>query len=82
MSAALRQLEAVGIEDAIAAPPMAGKHWRILRHVVAGDTDKQIGLALGRSPYTIKVQVRELLRRYSCANRTQLAVLAVRRGWF
>ncbi|WP_374654053.1 response regulator transcription factor [Dongia sp.] len=63
-----------------AAPDLSARQVDVLRHLVKGAANKEIAHRLGLSEVTIKVHVAALCRKFGVANRTQLAMAAVRAG--
>ena len=61
--------------------PLTGRELEILRMVGEGLTNAAIGEALGISEQTVKNHVTSILRKLAVNDRTQAAVLALRRGW-
>jgi DNA-binding CsgD family transcriptional regulator len=59
---------------------LSERHTAILRLVAEGRTNKEIGAARGISALTARNAVRELLRRFGAANRTELGRMARERG--
>lgn len=53
----------------------------VIRLVAAGCSNEQIATALEIEPATVESHLRRLFGRYGAANRTELAMLAVREGW-
>ena len=53
----------------------------MLRLVAAGCSNREIGAALFISEHTAANHVRSILRKTDCANRTEAAAYAYRRGW-
>lgn len=52
----------------------------VLRHVAAGETNRQIAEALHMSVHTAKLHVQKILQKLDVPNRTEAAVVAVREG--
>jgi len=52
----------------------------VLRLVVAGKSDREIGVTLGISPFTASKHVANILRKMGAARRTEAGVRAVREG--
>jgi DNA-binding CsgD family transcriptional regulator len=67
--------------DATAAPPLSLREQEILGHLAGGATYQAIADRLGLSPHTVDTYARRLRAKTGTANRTQLAVLAVRLGY-
>jgi DNA-binding CsgD family transcriptional regulator len=59
---------------------LGDRHLAVLRLVAEGKTNKEIGALRGISALTARNVVRELLRRFGAANRTELGRLARERG--
>jgi DNA-binding NarL/FixJ family response regulator len=53
---------------------------QVLEHIRLGESNKLIGRQLGMTEGTVKVHVRQIMRKYGVFNRTQLAVGMVRNG--
>ncbi len=64
-----------------AARPPSGRELQLIRLVAAGRSNDQIATALEIEPATVESHLRRLFGRYGVANRTELAVLAIREGW-
>ena len=60
---------------------LTGRETENLRYLVAGESNKRIGYALGISERTARNHITSILRKLGSANRTQAAVCAVKRGW-
>ncbi len=61
--------------------PLTLREAEVLRLLTFGMINKEIATALGISLETVKEHVQNILRKLCVENRTQAAVLAVRRGW-
>lgn len=61
--------------------PLSQREMEILRVVVKGMSNKEIAYELGISHQTVKNHITAILRKLGVADRTQAAVLALRRGW-
>lgn len=57
-------------------PSLSDRQHAILIHVCRGESNKQIGRLLDLPESTVKVHVRELMRKLSCGNRTHVAIVA------
>ena len=53
---------------------------RVLRLIANGDTNKEIGVKLSVSEEAVKGQVRNILAKLGAKDRTQAAVLGIKRG--
>lgn len=60
--------------------PLTNRELQVLRHVALGLSNREIGSSLGISIETVKEHVQNILRKVDASDRTQAAVLAVRRG--
>ena len=63
------------------APDLNGLEMSILRLVVEGKTNAEIGAAVHLSPSTVKFYVRRMLEKTGAANRVDLTHMATREGW-
>jgi DNA-binding CsgD family transcriptional regulator len=63
------------------APDLNRLEVSILRLVVEGETNAEIGLAVHLSPSTVKFYVGRMLEKTGAANRVDLTRMATRRGW-
>jgi two-component system nitrate/nitrite response regulator NarL len=61
-------------------PDLSERQKEVLTYVVAGAPNKEIARRLGLSEVTIKIHVAALCRKFSVANRTQLATAGMRAG--
>lgn len=61
-------------------PDLSARQIDVLRFLVKGAANKEIAYRLGLSEVTIKVHVAALCRKFGVANRTQLAMAALRVG--
>ena len=53
----------------------------VLRQVVEGASNDEIGARLGISARTVESHLRRLFERHGAASRTELASRAIREGW-
>jgi DNA-binding CsgD family transcriptional regulator len=58
-------------------PKLTKQQAEVLRWVQQGYTNKQIAKRLGLSDSTIKLHVGAVLKKYGCANRSQLALFSL-----
>lgn len=66
-----------------AAPrPPSAREREVLRLVAAGSTNDEVAARLGISLKTVESHLRRMFDRYAVMSRTELAVMAVRDGWF
>jgi DNA-binding NarL/FixJ family response regulator len=61
---------------------LSGQEWRILQHMVDGNSNKMIARKLTISEATVKVHVKSILRKLNLHNRTQAAIWATSNGGF
>ncbi len=64
----------------IPLPDLSDRQKEVLTYVVSGSPNKEIARKLGLSEVTIKIHVASLCRKFSVANRTQLATAAMSAG--
>ncbi len=67
-------------QPAVPLPALSERQKEVLAYVVAGAPNKEIARHLGLSEVTIKIHVASLCRKFSVANRTQLATAGMRAG--
>lgn len=60
--------------------PLSDRELQILRCLIAGDSNKQIGRRLAITDTTAKVHLRNILQKIQVSNRTQAAIWAISRG--
>jgi len=63
-----------------AAPELTPRELEVLLHIVQGQSNKEIGAALGLSENTVKNHVKMILEKLGVADRTQAATTALQRG--
>jgi DNA-binding NarL/FixJ family response regulator len=61
--------------------PLSPREMQILTYVTQGASNKEIALGLRISQQTVKNHISAVLRKLGVEDRTQAAVLALRRGW-
>lgn len=61
--------------------PLSPREMEILEHITRGSSNKEIAFALGISRQTVKNHMSNILRKLSVGDRTQAAIVALRRGW-
>ena len=62
------------------APEFTERQYAVLTCLCQGDPNKVIGRKLGMTETTVKVHVREIMRKLGVCNRTQVAIAAGRNG--
>ena len=82
MPALLGRIRAEGGAIVPRPPPdgLSPRELQILRLVAQGMSNREIGAALVVSEHTAANHVRSILRKTGCANRTEAAAYAYRRG--
>ncbi len=68
-------------EDAELMRPLTDREMEILRYIARGLSNKEIARVLDISQQTVKNHMTSILRRLAVNDRTQAAVLALKRGW-
>ena len=61
--------------------PLTNRETQIMRYIADGNTNKEIGLALGISEQTIKSHVSAILRKLNANDRAHAVALAIRSSW-
>jgi DNA-binding NarL/FixJ family response regulator len=61
--------------------PLSPREMEILQYITRGSSNKEIARALSISRQTVKNHMSAILRKLAVNDRTQAAVLALRRGW-
>jgi two-component system NarL family response regulator len=67
-------------ERVLAGPELTARELEVLRGIVAGRSNKEIGAALGISEGTVKAHVNSILSKLGVADRTQAVTTALQRG--
>ena len=62
------------------APELTERQYAVLTCLCLGDPNKVIGRKLGMTETTVKVHVREIMRKLGVCNRTQVAIAAAHNG--
>ena len=60
---------------------LSGREREVLRRVVDGASNDEIGAALGAERRTVESHLRRLFEHHDVASRTELAARAIREGW-
>ena len=68
------------LADRLTAEPLTDRELGVLKQIVAGRSNKEIGAALGIAEGTVKVHVNSLLGKLGVEDRTQAVTEALRRG--
>ena len=74
-------LVASRLAERVAAPQLTPRENDVLRLIVGGFSNKDIGVALGVGEGTVKSHVNRVLRKLDVFDRTQAATTALRRGF-
>ncbi len=61
--------------------PPTGRELQLIRLITAGQSNASIAAELGIGLKSVESHLRRLFDRYAVANRTELAILALREGW-
>jgi DNA-binding NarL/FixJ family response regulator len=61
---------------------LTSRQWEVLQHLRLGESNKLIARRLGMSEGTVKVHIRQLMRKSHASNRTQLAIGTIPAGRF
>lgn len=64
-----------------ALTPLSAREMDVLELIVRGASNKIIGSSLGISHQTVKNHMSSIFRKLSVSDRTEAAMIAVRRGW-
>lgn len=62
-------------------PSLSARQIEVLRHVAAGQSNKDIARSLGIAPATVKTHVAQLIAVLGATNRTEAAIRAREAGW-
>ena len=67
--------------DAASLPALTGREFEVIRLVVDGCSNDEIGAKLGIASKTVESHLRRLFERLGLQSRTELATRAIREGW-
>jgi len=81
MAIAVRRAEPSRSLRRVSRPELNDREVRILRLLVDGATNREVGEQLHLSHNTIKFHIRQLLQKAGVSNRTELATTAALQGW-
>ena len=81
MAIAVRRAEPSRSLRRVSRPDLNDREVRILRLLVDGATNREVGEQLHLSHNTIKFHIRQLLQKAGVSNRTELATRAALQGW-
>lgn len=68
------------LAERMGAPELTARELEVLKLIVAGNSNKEIGTALGISEATVKTHINNLLSKLGVTDRTQAATSALQRG--
>ena len=68
------------LADQLREDPLTPREISVLREVVAGARNREIGVRLSIAEETVKVHMKKVLEKLGAADRTQAVVIALRRG--
>lgn len=71
---------AAKLSNRINRPELTARELEVLRLVVAGQSNKEIGTALSISEGTVRAHINNILYKMDASDRTQAATLAIKRG--
>jgi DNA-binding NarL/FixJ family response regulator len=72
---------AFGVRPRSVSANLTGRELEVVRLVVEGRSNDEIGVALGIGSKTVETHLRRLFERFGAASRTELATRALREGW-
>jgi len=72
---------AFGVRPRPVAANLSARELEVVRLVVEGRSNDEIGVALGIGSKTVETHLRRLFERFGAASRTELATRALREGW-
>jgi DNA-binding NarL/FixJ family response regulator len=72
---------AFGVRPLPVAANLSARELEVVRLVVDGRSNDEIGVALGIGSKTVETHLRRLFERFGAASRTELATRALREGW-
>jgi two-component system NarL family response regulator len=72
---------AAKLAEHVAGQDLTPRELDVLREIVAGRSNKEIGRELSLSEGTVKFHVNNILAKLGASDRTQAATLAIRRGF-
>jgi len=72
---------AFGVRPGAASAGLSSRELDVVRLVVEGRSNDEIGVALGIGSKTVETYLRRLFERFGTGSRTELATRALREGW-
>ncbi len=71
---------AAKLAERMISPELTAREMQVLRLVVAGQSNKEIGTTLNISEGTVRAHINNILSKMGASDRTQAATLAIKRG--
>jgi two-component system, NarL family, response regulator len=68
------------LTESLAHPELSTRELQVLRHMAAGESNKEIGQRLNITEHTVKAHVQSILGKLDAAGRTEAIAVAVKRG--
>jgi two-component system NarL family response regulator len=68
------------LTESLAHPELSMRELQVLRHMAAGESNKEIGQRLNITEHTVKAHVQSILGKLEAAGRTEAIAVAVKRG--
>jgi two-component system NarL family response regulator len=68
------------LTESLAHPELSMRELQVLRHMAAGESNKEIGQRLNITEHTVKAHVQSILGKLDAAGRTEAIAVAVKRG--
>ena len=69
------------LKKSLSEVKVTAKNIRLMQLVAKGKTNRQIAKHLGLSEQTIKNELVSLFRKLKATNRTNLIIIAIKKGW-
>jgi two-component system NarL family response regulator len=71
---------AAKLSQRMTSPELTARELEVLRHIVAGESNAEIGTALFITEATVKAHVNSILNKLDVSDRTQAVTTAIKRG--
>ena len=72
---------AFGVRPRAGAPHLSARELEVVRQVVEGHTNDEVGATLGIGVKTVETHLRRIFERFGVGSRTELVARALREGW-
>lgn len=72
---------AFGVRPRVGAPHLSARELEVVRQVVEGHTNDEVGATLGIGLKTVETHLRRIFERFGVGSRTELVARALREGW-